>query len=157
MPTLCQALRSQPCSLQPQSCSQGVLIPEEIRSLLKTLVPALLSPPYCCSCHQRWATTHTRIVPPKIRPPGPLTSTPPQLLTPLVHPIYESDTPLSLHNDAVFFFFLINLFIYFIFGCVGSSLLHMQAFSSCGKRGLLFVAVCRLLIAVTSLVAEHGL
>ena len=30
------------------------------------------------------------------------------------------------------------------------------AFSSCSKRGLLFVAVCRLLIAVASLVAEHG-
>ena len=33
----------------------------------------------------------------------------------------------------------------------------MQAFSSCGERGLLFVAVCGLLIAVASLVAEHGL
>ena len=32
-----------------------------------------------------------------------------------------------------------------------------RAFSSCGERGLLFVVVCRLLIAVTSLVAEHGL
>ena len=31
------------------------------------------------------------------------------------------------------------------------------AFSSCGERGLLFVVVCRLLIAVASLVAEHGL
>ena len=30
-----------------------------------------------------------------------------------------------------------------------------QAFSSCGERGLLFVAVCVLLIAVASLVAEH--
>ena len=33
----------------------------------------------------------------------------------------------------------------------------MRAFSGCGERGLLFVAVCRLLIAVASLVAEHGL
>ena len=33
----------------------------------------------------------------------------------------------------------------------------MRAFSSCGERGLLFVAVRRLLIAVASLVAEHGL
>ena len=32
-----------------------------------------------------------------------------------------------------------------------------QAFSSCGERGLLFVAVRGLLIAVASLVAEHGL
>ena len=31
------------------------------------------------------------------------------------------------------------------------------AFSSCGEQGLLFVAVRGLLIAVTSLVAEHGL
>ena len=31
------------------------------------------------------------------------------------------------------------------------------AFSSCGERGLLFVAVRGLLIAVASLVAEHGL
>ena len=33
----------------------------------------------------------------------------------------------------------------------------MRAFSSCGERGLLFVAVRRLFIAVASLVAEHGL
>ena len=32
-----------------------------------------------------------------------------------------------------------------------------QAFSSCRERGLLFVAVRGLLIAVASLVAEHGL
>ena len=32
-----------------------------------------------------------------------------------------------------------------------------RAFSSCGERGLLFVVVRRLLIAVASLVAEHGL
>ena len=48
-------------------------------------------------------------------------------------------------------------FIYlFIFGCIGSSLLS-AAFSSCGERGLLFVAVCAVLIAVASLAAEHGL
>ena len=32
-----------------------------------------------------------------------------------------------------------------------------QAFSSCGEWGLLFIAVHGLLIAVASLVAEHGL
>ena len=31
-----------------------------------------------------------------------------------------------------------------------------RAFSSCGERGLLFVAVCGLLIAVASLVEEQG-
>ena len=30
-------------------------------------------------------------------------------------------------------------------------------FSSCSEQGLLFVAVCGLLIAVASLVVEHGL
>ena len=34
---------------------------------------------------------------------------------------------------------------------------YMQAFSSCGERGLLFVAVCRLLIAMASLAMEHRL
>ena len=34
---------------------------------------------------------------------------------------------------------------------------YAQAFSSCGEQGLLFIAVRRLLIAVSSLVAEHGL
>ena len=33
----------------------------------------------------------------------------------------------------------------------------MRAFSSCGKQGLLFVAVCRLFTVVVSLVVEHGL
>ena len=33
----------------------------------------------------------------------------------------------------------------------------MRAFSSCGERGLLFVAVRGLLFAVASLVVEHGL
>ena len=46
------------------------------------------------------------------------------------------------------------LFI-FIFGCVGSLLLRTGF--SCGERGLLFVAVLRLLIKVASLVVEHGL
>ena len=32
-----------------------------------------------------------------------------------------------------------------------------RAFSSCGERGLLFVAVRGLLISVVSLVVEHGL
>ena len=56
----------------------------------------------------------------------------------------------DLRKPFFFFFFLI------IFGCVGSLLLR-AAFSSCGERGLLFVAVRGLLIAVASLVVEHGL
>ena len=61
----------------------------------------------------------------------------------------------SIVASSIFFKY-INLFIYlFIFVCVGSPLL--RAFSSCGEQGLLFIAVRGLLIAVASLVAEHGL
>ena len=58
----------------------------------------------------------------------------------------------STLTQIIFFFFqLINLFI---FACVGSSLL-CAGFRS--ERGLLFVAVRGLLIAVASLVVEHEL
>ena len=58
-----------------------------------------------------------------------------------------------------FFFFIATLFIYFIifiFGCVGSSV-RARAFSSCGKRGPLFMAVRGPLTIAASLVAEHRL
>ena len=48
-----------------------------------------------------------------------------------------------------------NLFIYLFLAALGL-LCCVRAFSSCGERGLLFVAVHRLLIAVASLVVEHG-
>ena len=57
-------------------------------------------------------------------------------------------------SPNVFHIFL-NKFIYFIlfiFGCVAFSSLHAG-----GERGLLFAAVCVLLIAMASSVAEHGL
>ena len=50
-------------------------------------------------------------------------------------------------------FFKINLFIYL--AALGLRYC-VRAFSSCGERELLFVAVHRLLIALASLV-EHGL
>ena len=54
-------------------------------------------------------------------------------------------------------FFFNYLFIYlFIYGCVGSSFCA-RAFSSCGKRGPLFIAVRRPLTVTASLVAEHKL
>ena len=57
-------------------------------------------------------------------------------------------------TDMYVLFFLI--FIYLFLAALG---LHCcaWAFSSCGERGPLFAAVCGLLIAVASLVAEHGL
>ena len=53
-------------------------------------------------------------------------------------------------------FFLLNVFIYLFLAVLG---LHscVQAFFSCGERGLPFVAVHRLLIEVASLVEDHGL
>ena len=43
----------------------------------------------------------------------------------------------------------------FLFGCAGS-VLPLELFSSCGKRGLLSLQ-CRLLIIVASLVSGHRL
>ena len=48
------------------------------------------------------------------------------------------------------------LFIYLFLAALGLRCCA-RAFSSCGERGLLFVAVLGLLIVVASLVAEHGL
>ena len=55
----------------------------------------------------------------------------------------------------LFFFFLIIIYL-FIFGCVGSSF-HARAFSSCGKRGPLFIAVRGPLTIAASLVVEDTL
>ena len=64
-------------------------------------------------------------------------------------------------SDLMFrfvFFFLINLFLFIYLSLAVLGLrCCVRAFSSCGERGLLFVAVHAFLIAVASLVAEHGL
>ena len=62
----------------------------------------------------------------------------------------------------VFFIFLFLIFIYlffclFLFLAVLGLRCCAQAFSSCGERGPLLVAIRGLLIVVASLVAEHGL
>ena len=64
--------------------------------------------------------------------------------------------PLGAPPGGGFLCFFLNLFFNLFLSALG---LHccVRAFSSCGERGLLFVAVHGLLIAVTSLVAEHGL
>ena len=61
--------------------------------------------------------------------------------------------PFSFPDHLILFYFI---FIYLFLAALG---LHcwVRAFSSCGEQGLLFVAVCGLLIAVASLAAEHGL
>ena len=55
-----------------------------------------------------------------------------------------------------FIFFKINLFIYLFLAALGLRCCAW-AFSSCSEWGLLFIAVHGLLIAVASLVVEHGL
>ena len=62
-----------------------------------------------------------------------------------------------LSGDIVGYAGVYLFFFYFIFGCIGSSLLRAGFVSSCGEQGLLFVAVRGLLIAVASLVADHRL
>ena len=62
--------------------------------------------------------------------------------------MYVTFIPTFVESFFCFFgFFLAALGLH---GCA-------RAFSSCGEQGLLFIALHGLLIAVTSLVAEHGL
>ena len=96
-----------------------------------------------------------------LRPGTPATPTP---MGGAVWPVskqgFHSHSATDFYGVSVVSFFFFNKFIYlfiyfwprwvFVACCV-------QAFSSCGKRGLFFIAVRRLLIAVVSLVAEHGL
>ena len=59
----------------------------------------------------------------------------------------------------IYFFiyvFIFSKFIYLFLAALGLRCC-VWAFSSCGERGLLFVVVRGFLIAVASLVVEHGL
>ena len=58
----------------------------------------------------------------------------------------------SHHNFFFFFYKFIYLFLAALCLCCCA-----RAFSSCGEQGLLFIAAHGLLIAVASLVVEHGL
>ena len=62
----------------------------------------------------------------------------------------------KIPNSQSSLFFFIYIYIYFIFGCVGSSLLSVGFLQLC-ERGLLFIAVLRLLIVVASLAVKHRL
>ena len=57
----------------------------------------------------------------------------------------------------IFLSYLYFLFFLYLFLAVLGLCCCARAFSSCSKQGLFFVVVCRLLIAVASLVVEHGL
>ena len=59
-----------------------------------------------------------------------------------------------------YYYYFLNIYFYLLsFLFLAALGLHCctRAFSSCGKQGLLLVVVHGLLIAVASLVAEHGL
>ena len=65
---------------------------------------------------------------------------------------------------VILFFFLIDgrllfflIYLFYLFLAALGLCCCVRAFSTCGERGLLFVVVRELLIAVASLVAEHGL
>ena len=61
---------------------------------------------------------------------------------------------IMIEGHNIFFNKFIYLFIYLFLAALGLCCC-MRASSSCGERGLLFVAVCGLLIAVASLAVEH--
>ena len=64
--------------------------------------------------------------------------------------------PIPQLHPLFFFFLIYLLFIYLFLAALGLRCCA-RAFSTCGERGLLLVAVRGLLIAGASLVAEHGL
>ena len=64
-------------------------------------------------------------------------------------------TKLNSVTKLYFLYHFLNIYL-FILAALGLRCCA-RAFSSCGDQGLLFVAVRGLLIAVASLVEEHGL
>ena len=63
-----------------------------------------------------------------------------------------TETPLHLDLHVIFFFFLI---FFYLFMAVLGLRFCARAFSSCGKRGPLFIAVRGPLTIAASLIAEH--
>ena len=60
-------------------------------------------------------------------------------------------------GDKLIYFFKKIIYFIYLFLAALDLCCCARAISSCGKRGLLFVAERRLLIAVASPVVEHGL
>ena len=69
---------------------------------------------------------------------------------------FSDSFPIWLLQNIFFYTILMYTFIYLFLAVLGLCCCAW-AFSSGGERGLLFVVVCGLLIAVAPLVAEHGL
>ena len=66
------------------------------------------------------------------------------------------DEALAASLGCFFLFLFFNTFIYLFLAALGLCCCAL-AFSGCSERGLLFVVVRELLMAVASLVVEHGL
>ena len=62
-----------------------------------------------------------------------------------------------LFVNVIFRVFVLKIIYLFLFLAALGLRCCVRAFSSCGERGLLFIAVHGLLIAMASLVAEHRL
>ena len=71
-------------------------------------------------------------------------------------PLSKARPPRRPPREPRTFLFVFNCYL-FIYLAALSLRCSARAFSSRGERGLLFIAVSRLLIAVASLAAEHGL
>ena len=82
-----------------------------------------------------------------------------QCLLSLFYSFQCKDTLPSWLNSFWSILFYLFLFIYFVYLFLAALGLHccVWAFSSCGEWGLLFVAVCRLLIEMASIVVDHRL
>ena len=96
-------------------------------------------------------------LPPVLPEPASLSRNPSFMLSSLVVRSLPGAPELNPAYQLCIFFLYIYLFYYFILLTALGLRCCARAFSSCGERGLLFVVVLGLLIAVASLVAEHGL
>ena len=65
--------------------------------------------------------------------------------------------PKVLFSIFIYLSIYLSIYLFIYFWLCWVFVAARGLFSSCGERGLLFVAVRRFLIAVASLVAEHGL
>ena len=69
----------------------------------------------------------------------------------LVAIVLDSTVPKCFFKKIIYFLLFIYFWLLWVFVAV------LRLFSSCGEQSLLFIGVRGLLIAVASLVAEHGL
>ena len=88
------------------------------------------------------------------RPPGQVVSSA-QAQSP--NPRQEGEAGGGRREPACLFLsFTPNIYLFILFSAALGLHCCARAFSSCGERGPLFVVVCVPLIAVASLVVEHG-